>query len=190
MRTHTYTHTYTHMTACMHTHSTLQCKQSKGITLFCWKRILQRANWISPGSLKKPYHGEHSHHVIIRFIEAHSFNLPPFCWAHCIHRPGQKLRDKGEPRTHNTWKSHKDLASFVTETEQDFVCVNNVAEWGTRFPLPLGGEGCCAANATRGQTLDGCRSRGEEAADREEEWAEEEAKIGKRILEEQQEPLN
>lgn len=93
-----------------------------------WKGILERANWISPGSLKNPYHGERSHHVIIRFIEAHSFNLPPFSRAHCIQGPGQWLGDKRELWANNTWKSHKDLAGFVTEMEQDFVCVNNVSE--------------------------------------------------------------
>lgn len=122
----------------MHTDISLCNANSQRDNFIWWKGILERANWISPGSLKNPYHGERSHHVIIRFIEAHSFNLPPFSWAHCSQGPSQWLRDKREPWADNTWKGHKDLAGFVTEMEQDFVCVNNVSEWRTWVPLPLG----------------------------------------------------
>lgn len=146
MRTHIHTTTCIDTRTHTHTHIPLCNANSQRDNFIWWKGILERANWISPGSLKNPYHGERSHHVIIRFIEAHSFNLPPFPRAHCIQGPGQWLGDKREPWADNTWKSHKDLAGFVTETEWDFVCVNNASEWRTWVSLPLWGEGWRAAN--------------------------------------------
>lgn len=156
------------MHAYTHTHIPLCNANSQRDNFIWWKGILERANWISPGSLKNPYHGERSHHVIIRFIEAHSFNLPPFCRPHCIRGLGQWPRDKREPWADNTWKSHKDLAGFVTETEQDFVCVNNAGEGGTLgFSATWGEDGVLqmwymGRPWTNAMTGENNRSRGKE----------------------------